>query len=162
MQKNGITFVQLARNNVDALSMLKVRAAEKHLVTANPEWIAQAAFEQVSATFGVFENDVAVGLISLVDPRLFDDEADREDLQTDCLYVWRVMMDQHHRGKGLGTAAMNFVRDYAVLLGLQGVSLTTKDREAANALAFYEGLNFKPTGRRLDGEIELVWRVANK
>ncbi|WP_420345527.1 GNAT family N-acetyltransferase [Pelagibius sp.] len=110
-------------------------------------------------SFGLFAGGRAVELISLVDPRLVEDTEDREHFQSDCLFVWRVMVDRTQQGRGYGTQAIHFACNYARLVGLQGVSLTTMDQEAGNALPFYERLGFHPTGRRLDGEIELVRRA---
>lgn len=153
------SFLLLCPNTLDALLALSVRDAETHLLTPVPDWIPEALFTPVSVTFGVYADETAVGLLSLVDPRLIDD-GDTEHFQSDCLYVWRVMIDQSHRAQGYGTAALSFAKDYAQLIGLDGLSLTTKDRAEHNAMPLYRALGFTPSGRRLDGEIELVWRSA--
>lgn len=67
------------------------------------------------------------------------------------------MIDHRFQGKGLGNQAINFSKRYASIIGLQGVSLTTMDKEEGNALHIYQKLGFIPTGRRLDDEIELIF-----
>lgn len=150
-----LNFLKVTRRTVFDLSELKVKPEERHLIAPNAEWLADVAHASYAISFGIFEGEIAVGLISLIDPRLMDAE-DQEDFQSDCLYVWRVMISGDQRGAGYGSAALAFAQDYARLIGLAGVSLTTKDREPANALSFYLGLGFTPTGRRIDDEIELI------
>lgn len=159
--KQSMQFIPLNRSNVDELSELAVRESEQHLICSNPEWLAQAAFVAESLTFGIFKEGRPVGVISFIDPRLVDeDDEDHDHYQENCLYVWRVMVDKGSRGANVGVQAIEFALGYARLVGLQGVSLTTMDREAGNALPFYERLGFSATGRRLDDEAELVFRFG--
>ncbi len=159
MQESSLAFLRLCRANIDDVQGLKIHDKERRLIAPVPEWIAQAAFVDESLSFGLFAGEQAVGLLTLIDPRLFESDKDREPFQIDCLYVWRVMVDRDHRGLGFGTQAIQFARGYAGLVGLKGVSLTTRDDEPGNALPLYKNLGFTPTGRRLEGEIELVWRA---
>lgn len=159
MQETSLAFLRLCRANIDDVQALKIHDEERRLIAPVPEWIAQAAFVEEAVSFGLFAGEHAVGLMTLIDPRLFEDEKDREPFQIDCLYVWRVMVDRKQRGRGFGTQAIQFARSYARLVGLKGVSLTTRDDEPGNALPLYKKLGFSPTGRRLEGEIELVWRA---
>ena len=71
------------------------------------------------------------------------------------------MVDYNFQGLGLGKQAINFSKQYASLVGLQGVSLTTMDKEDGNALSIYQKLGFAPTGRRLDDEIELIFNFEH-
>jgi diamine N-acetyltransferase len=143
---------------LDSLLSLKIPDNEAHLISPNAEWIAEAAFMSKSITYGLFRRKQPVGLISLIDPRLLDEEDDNDHFQGDFLYVWRLMIDQHHRRQGYGRAAIRFSQSYAQLIGQKGVSLTTMDRAPLNALPLYQSMGFEPTGRRLDDEIELVWQ----
>ncbi len=153
-----VAFVRLGRdnNNVNELMAMRVRDGERHLIAPNAEWIAQAAHVSEAITYGVFFEDRAVGLISLVDPRLVENDEARAEFRPECLWVWRLMVDREHRGRGFGAAAIGHARRYATLSGLDAVSLTTKDTEPDNAVGFYERLGFQPTGRRIDGELELL------
>ena len=152
----GVAFVRPGRDNVNGLMALRVRDDERHLIAPNPEWIAQAAHVSEAITFGVFAEKRPVGLISLIDPRLVGDDEARAEFRPDCLWVWRLMVDRERRGRGFGAAAIGHALRYATLSGLDAVSLTTMDAEPGNALGFYERLGFRPTGRRVDGEIELM------
>ncbi|EPE2685108.1 GNAT family N-acetyltransferase [Vibrio alginolyticus] len=150
-----ISFLKVNSNIVDQVIDLKVGESQSHLIASNAEWIAQASFNEDSVSYGIYINDKAAGLISLIDPRVLEEF--NEHFQKDHLYVWRLMIDHRFQGYGLGKKAVNFSKQYASLIGLQGLSLTTMDKEEGNALSLYQRLGFIPTGRRLDDEIELIF-----
>ncbi|SIS66086.1 GNAT family N-acetyltransferase [Neptunomonas antarctica] len=158
MQTQHLQFLMLSPEILDSLLSLKIPDNEAHLISPNAEWIAEAAFMSKSITYGLFWRKQPVGLISLIDPRLLDQDDDNDHFQGDFLYVWRLMIDQHHRRQGYGRSAIRFAQSYAQLIGQKGVSLTTMDRASLNALPLYQSMGFEPTGRRLDDEIELIWQ----
>ena len=153
-----LQFLMLSPEIMGSLLALRVPDDEAHLISPNAEWIAEAAFMSESVTYGLFCEKQPVGLISLIDPRLMDQDDDNDHFQGDCLYVWRLMIDQHHRRKGYGQSAIRFAQSYTQLVGQKGVSLTTMDKTPLNALPLYLRMGFEPTGRRLDDEVELIWR----
>ncbi|WP_425038034.1 GNAT family N-acetyltransferase [Primorskyibacter sp. S187A] len=152
-----LEVIKITGDTLDDFVGLKLRDNEAALIAPVPEWLAEAAYEPCALTFGLGQAGKAVGLISVVDPRLIAQD-EQDDFQSGCLYVWRVMVDSAARGQGIGRAALAFAEGYARLIGLKGVSLTTADKKPGNALIFYEGLGFQPTGRRLHDEIELIRR----
>lgn len=149
-----LSYIKVGQFNLDQVMALSVRDSEKHLIASNAEWLADAAHEPDALSFAIHAGPQAVGLISVIDPRVIEDA--EEDFQPQHLYVWRLMIDQAHRGYGYGAAAIAFAAELARIMGLKGVSLTTMDRAAGNALPFYNSLGFQPTGRRLNGEVELL------
>lgn len=140
--------------NIDAVLALSVRDDEAHLIADNAEWLAQAAHVHASTTYGVWCAGKAVGLVSIIDPRISEDAPPSESV-AGSLYVWRLMVDAQHRGRGIGSTVLASLARLAIALGLPRLRLTTMDRERGNALAFYRQLGFEPTGRRIDDEIEL-------
>lgn len=161
MQESSLQFLMLAPEVLGSLLSLKIPDDETHLISPNAEWIAEAAFMSESVTYGIFLGKQPIGLISLIDPRLLDQDDENDHFQGDCLYVWRLMIDKHHRRQGYGRAAIRFAQSYAHLIGQKGVSLTTMDKAPLNALPLYESMGFEPTGRRLDDEVELIWRYSS-
>ncbi len=151
-----LTYRHLCRQNVIQLMWLRVRDAEVKLIAPSAEWIAQASLTDKALTFGAFAEEQPVGLISMIDPRCVDDENARSGYRPDCLYIWRLMIDRDYRSLGYGSKLLEFACDYGALIGLDGVSLTTMDTRPGNALPFYEKRGFKPTGQRIDDEIELI------
>ena len=155
-----LNFLLVSLHQLDALIPLRVAKSEAHLISPVSDWLVEASYLPQAISYGIYEGQTPVGLISLIDPRVIVDENDKETFQPDCLYVWKVMIDHRQRAKGYGTAAMDFAMNYARCIGLGGLSLNTTDQEAGNALPFYQRLGFAPTGRRICGEMELVLREA--
>lgn len=155
-----VELVLISRATQDAFLGLRVGTTQGHLIAPNPEWLAEAAFVDESLSFGIVDGTQPVGLISVIDPRACDPPENDNDshFHPDCLYVWRVMIDHRHQGRGLARAALEASGMMARAMGLRGITLTTMDREAGNALGLYTALGFRPTGRRLDDEIELMLR----
>jgi len=154
---SALAFIKVNRLSINELTNLQVKPSQQHLISDNKDWLEEVLARDESLSFGIYHNQAAAGLITLLDPRTTNE--DKDHFQPDCLYVWRLMIDQHHQGKQLGESAIAFCQQFATLMGLQGVTLTTMDTEKGNALSFYLSLGFEPTGRRLDGEIELMWRA---
>lgn len=154
---NPLSFIKVNSHNVCELSTLKVNWQQQHLIDPNAFWLAEVLADSDSLSFGIYELNVPVGLITVFDPRTLDEEDDH--FQPDCLYLYRLMIDSAHQGRQLGTCAVKFSQQLATILGLRGVSLTTMASEEGNALNFYLSLNFSPTGRQLEGETELLWLV---
>lgn len=152
-----VGFLKVNSSNLDKLITLSVGDSQEHLISENAVWLAEAGVMDDSMNFGIFLEGQAAGLISFIDPRILASEDDH--FHHDCLYVWRVMVDQKFQGKGLGREAVDFALNFARILGLKGVTLTTMDQEKGNALNFYLSLGFEPTGRRLEDEIELIRRL---
>ena len=129
------------------------------LIAPVPRWLAQASVVPESESFGLFEGERAVGLFSVIEPACAEVDMQKTSMfPAGCLYLWRVMIDAAYQGRGLGRAALGLIYAMARERGHEGLALTTMDRTPHNALKFYEKLGFEPTGRRIDGELELVRR----
>ncbi|MGR5126401.1 GNAT family N-acetyltransferase [Photobacterium swingsii] len=150
----NVSFRKVSQFNTEEIIGLSVGEEQDHLISDNTRWLLQAASNCGSVDYGIYYDDQPAGLISLIDPRVVQPD---DHFQPDCLYVWRFMIDNKHQGKGLSKRTLSFVKDYAKLVGLKGVSLTTMDQEKGNALPLYLKHGFEPTGRRLDDEIELKY-----
>jgi histidinol dehydrogenase len=140
-------------DDVGPLSKLDVKPTQVGLVAAAAVSMAQAAHEPLGRALGVYARGVPVGLVVLYDAR-YDDEKPANQL-----YVWRIMIDQHHQGQGLGTRTMRWVIDEAQRLGYDEVGLSHVQAHAAHAGRFYEGLGFTYTGVVEDGELKMVLKV---
>ena len=150
-----LKFLLLCDNTSDDLAELAIHPDDAHLLSSNPRWMIQAQYRSDTVTFGAYRGDQAVAMMSLIDPRLLDDDGGQDCLRPNCLYVWRLMVDQRYRRQGVARQMIAFAQGYANLIGLKGLSLTTMDTEHGNALPLYTKLGFIPTGRRMQGEIEL-------
>ena len=149
-------FARIDRDNVYDPMALQVHAHELEAIPPNPDWIAEALVHEESSTFGVFAETSAVGLVTLLDPRLVVSEEYLPHLRPDLLYLWRLMIDREHRDRGYGSATVKRAVQYAAEIGLSGVNLVTMETASHSATKFDEALKFRRTGRVFDDEAEFV------
>ena len=133
--------------NVDALIKLAVKPEQQGFVATNAVSLAQAAVRATGRPLALYDGDAPVGFLLLWDSRRSADEP------ADELYVWRLMIDARHQGRGLGAQAMRWVVDEARRLGVASVGLSHVPGDG-NAGPFYEKLGFRYTG-----EVDGVERV---
>lgn len=62
------------------------------------------------------------------------------------VYIYDIEVDENHRGKGVGTAAMNALEDEARRLGAEEVMLSVF-LQNPGAIRLYERLGYEPTER---------------
>jgi histidinol dehydrogenase len=139
--------------NMDALMALAVAPEQSRFVSNNARSLAQAAYRPPGRPLGLYVGDEPVGFLLLWDARRDPDEP------ADALWVWRLMIDQRHQGKGHGAAAMRWVIAEAGRLGVAAVGLShVKDNAAA--AAFYARLGFVYTGVEEEGELEMELKLG--
>jgi len=135
-------------DDVLPLVKLKLAAAQERFVAPNAVSLAQAAYKPPGRPFGLYAGAEPVGFLLLWDAR-----RDPEDA-ADQLYVWRLMVDERHQGRGHGTAAMRWTIDEARRLGVASVGLSHVPDNPVGA--FYEKLGFRYTGKVNEDELEMV------
>ena len=137
-----------SREQVEALLGLAVRPEQEDFVAPVARSIAQAAFEPNGRQFGLYAAGEPVGYLLLWDSR------DDPDEPADELYVWRLMIDARHQGRGFGAAAMAWVVQEARRLGVARVGLSHQPANPAGA--FYERLGFRYSGALNGHEREML------
>jgi histidinol dehydrogenase len=143
----------VTEHNMDALMALAVAPEQTKFVSNNARSLAQAAYRSPGRPLGLYAAGEPVGFLLLWDARRDPDEP------ADELWVWRLMIDQRHQGRGHGAAAMRWVIAEARRLGVAGVGLShVKGNEAA--AAFYARLGFAYTGVEEDGELEMQLKLS--
>jgi GNAT superfamily N-acetyltransferase len=132
---------------------LAVAPEQTKFVSNNARSLAQAAYRPPGRPLGLYAAGEPVGFLLLWDARRDPDEP------ADELWVWRLMIDQRHQGRGHGAAAMRWVIAEARRLSVAGVGLShVKGNEAA--AAFYARLGFAYTGVEEDGELEMQLKLS--
>lgn len=135
--------------NWKAATELKTSEDHKKFVAPNVYSIAQAQFYPEVTAYGVFHHDQMIGFTMYgVVPKSEDNHDDR-------LWIWRLMIDEDHRGKGFGRDTMKLIIEEAKNLGYQTLVLSTEP-ENYKGIKLYESLGFKATGIIEDGEEEYV------
>jgi diamine N-acetyltransferase len=103
--------------------------------------------------------EMPVGFVMLFDPTLNIEAATAEGEALDVLYIWRLMIEFKHQGKGFGEQVMNLIIERAKTMpAINEVRLSYVLREG-NAKPFYERCGFRETGKVTDGEMEMALPV---
>lgn len=143
---------EIDRHNLSPLLKMSLRPDQAHLVAPNPVTIAQAAYEPGSYVWGLWDGDTAVGLLAMIHPHEYPDLEDGDDPEG--AYIWRLLIDVAHQGKGYGRAAIDLAANQARAWSLPRLSVSVVDAPDSN-IGFYERLGFRRTGGMVDGEIVL-------
>ena len=124
---------------------LQVERSQRPLVAHNSVSIAQAYFDREAWFRAIYADDVPVGFVML-----------RDHAEDGWTYVWRLMIDAGHQGKGYGLAAMKLIIERA--RGIPGVEriVLSHGESSGHAGPFYERLGFLATGERDESEIVLA------
>jgi len=138
--------------NVNAVLKLQVAPGQRGLVATVDRSLAQVAYEPAGRAVAMFEGDEPVGMMLLYDARLDPDQPRPQ------LYVWRLMVDAAHQGRGLGRRAMAWVMAEARRLGVAEVALSHVDLPG-HAGPFYEKLGFAYTGDQDEGELKMLFTL---
>lgn len=98
-----VTLQPITEDNVGAVSELKVRPDQEQFVAPNPWSMAQALAEyEIAWPRAILADDHVVGFLMLeIDPN--------EDGRN--FWLWRLMVDANHQGKGFGRAALSLAVD---------------------------------------------------
>lgn len=151
-------FRPFSQDTLRPLAGLRVRDSQTTFVASNLMTMAQSIFEPGSEIYGVWEQTTPVGLLAVIDMSHPDADLDEGD-DPDGIYIWRLMVDQAHQGRGHGRAALDFAKSLARERGRSNLIISVVD-EPGGAMPFYKEFGFHPTGRIVDGEVELALRLV--
>lgn len=152
-----LEFKPVTRQNLKALIRLKVRPDQENLVAPNVYTLAEQAYEPHSAVFGLWNGDEAVGLLAMIDLERHPDPLLEGDVPQSA-YLWRLLIDAKHQGKGYGRAAIEYAKSVTREWGYSKLSCSVVDAENSN-LKFYETVGFRLTGDKVEDELVIVMDV---
>ena len=141
----NVTLKEVTRDTLRAVCKLDAGDSGTQ-VAPNAVSIAEASFYDESWFRAIYDDDVLVGFLMLYDPTLAEmpDEPD--------FFLWRLMIDKAHQGKGLGHAAVKLLIDH-VRTRPDAKKVLVSHMSKADALGrFYSSLGFSYTGVEEDGE----------
>jgi diamine N-acetyltransferase len=143
---NQIRLEEVTRDTVSAVCKLDAGDEGKQ-VAPNAVSIAQAHFQGEAWFRAVYHDELLVGFLMLYDPTLVE-RADEPDF-----FLWRLMIDKSHQGKGYGRAAVEaLVEHVRTRPGAQRL-LVSHVKGAERLSRFYQSLGFRYTGVEDDGEL---------
>ena len=143
----------VVRDHVKPLIQLKVADHQKAFVAPNEVTLAQHAYEKGAYVWGLWDDEVLVGLIAMIHPA----ESDDMDIGDDpgAAYIWRLMIGEIYQGRGYGEKAIAIARSIARDWGLPRISLSFCD-ERGGPGEFYHKQGFRLTGRIRGEETEMA------
>jgi diamine N-acetyltransferase len=143
---------EITRDTV--IAVCKLDAGDNRTqVAPNAVSIAQAHFQAAAWFRAVHAGEQLMGFVMLYDPTLAP-EPDEPDF-----FLWRLMIDRAHQGKGYGAAAVEaLVRHVRTRPGAQRL-LVSHVKSADRLARFYSALGFVYTGVEDDGELVMERRL---
>ena len=153
---SAVRLVEISQENVYAVGRLATHHSQERFVATMPESYTDALVPEiidgqpVVPWMRAIEADgELVGFLML---------AERTDVHLTS-YLWRLLIDARHQGRGIGTRALRLVGEH---LAAEGDStLTTSWVDAPGGPErFYRQLGFVPTGEIDDGEIVASVSIA--
>jgi diamine N-acetyltransferase len=148
-----VTLREVTRKNLYALWKLDAGDGGKQ-VASNIKSMAEAAVHGEAWPRAICEGDTAIGFLMLYDPSLVPDPESRD------FYLWRLMVDEQHQGRGIGQAALRLLIDHVRTRPGAQELVTSIVEPAPQLLAFYGGLGFVATDEFDDGERVLRLRLS--
>lgn len=144
---------EVTRDTVSAVCKLDA-GDEGRQVAPNAVSIAQAHFQGEAWFRAVYDDDRLVGFVMLYDPTLAD-KADDPDF-----FLWRLMIDKSHQGKGYGRAAVETLVEHVRTRPGARRLLVSHVKGADPLGRFYRSLGFRYTGVEDDGELVMERTLA--
>ncbi len=141
MSELTVTLKELNAKSANEIMKLSVTQAQMNFVANNTRSIAQAYFEKYHWMRGIYADDEPVGFIMLYD---------NPDEPT--YFLWRLMVDHHHQGKGYGQTAVQHLIQYVKTRPNAKELLVSYVPGEGSPQYFYEKLGFKDTNKEEDGE----------
>jgi diamine N-acetyltransferase len=139
-----VTLREITKDTVAAVCHLQVAADQREYVPENAFSIAQAYFEPKAWFRAIYADEAPVGFLML-----FDDPA------APVYYLWRLMIDAAHQGKGFGRRAVMLLVEYVRSRPAACELLVDYHPGLHSPRAFYLKQGFRDTGRMEDGDVVL-------
>jgi diamine N-acetyltransferase len=119
-------------------------------VAPNAVSIAQAYFAPEAWFRAIHDDDTLVGFVMLYDPTLSTAPEDSR------FYLWRLMIDRAHQGRGHGRAAIERLVEHVRSRPAAAALHVSHVQGAAPLARFYQSIGFRYTGEVDDGELVMV------
>jgi diamine N-acetyltransferase len=136
-----ISLEEITAETIWPIMKLSVAESQKSFVAPNANSIAEAYFSKEAWFRAIYADDEPVGFVML-----YVDENKPE------YFLWRLMVDKDHQGKGYGSKAMEMVIEHVKTLPGAVELLTSYVPGDGNPSPFYYKLGFVETGEIEDGE----------
>ena len=137
-----VSLREVKSANLSAILNLSVSESQKGLVASNAKSIAEAHYAEDAWFRAIYADETPVGFVML------SDTPDRAEY-----YLWRMMIDAAHQGKGYGRRAVELLVEHVRTRPGATELYTSHVKKEGNAGKFYRKLNFAYTGEEHEGEL---------
>jgi RimJ/RimL family protein N-acetyltransferase len=150
-----VRLIEITTDNYEEIGRLETHHSQRRFVATMAQSYADALFPQVFEggpvlpwMRGIQADGVLVGFVMLALVTEFHDEP----------YLWRLLVDRLHQGRGIGKRVLDEVVAQVTSTGSNSL-VTSWVEGRGSPRPFYESYGFVPTGRIIEGEVEarLVW-----
>ncbi|MFW2334857.1 GNAT family N-acetyltransferase [Ilumatobacter sp.] len=148
---SDVRLVEVTADNVRSVGAIERTFSQRELVAPVLVSLAEALVPptvrgtEITPWFRAIEADGDVtGFVMMAEPR--DGSEDP--------YLWRLVIDQRHQGRGIGRRAIAQIIAERRSAGHAGITVSYVGDAVGSPAGFYERLGFVPTGRIDDGETE--------
>ena len=151
---NSITLQKVGESNFIACFSLKLDAQQEKFVSHPIRSLAQAyVYYKQCTPFAVCHDGQVIGYLMVIYD--YDEEA---------YFIWHLMIDIQHQGRGYGRAAMEAALTYIRTkpFGDSGIVRLTVNPENRTACGLYRALGFSETGRSDEDEVSWALRWTDK
>jgi diamine N-acetyltransferase len=138
-----IQIREITKENFKLILRLKVSPTQERFVASNAISIAEAHFYPENAWYrAIYQAETPVGFLML------DDQPEKS-----LYFLWRLMIDASHQGKGYGREAIKLLVQYVSTRPNATALYVSYVPGEGGPAPFYEKLGFVPTGEIEEGEM---------
>ncbi|GLC89544.1 GNAT family N-acetyltransferase [Lysinibacillus piscis] len=146
MNNNIVKIVEVNAENWYACCELEVAQAQKGYLEPNAVSIAQSKFEPTLKPYAIYLGEQVVGFLMF--------NSVMEELEG--YWIYRIMVDQRHQGKGIGKVATELMLEEMAKLPHAQKMVVGYHPENNGAHALYESLGFVDNGDRFGQEMAVI------
>jgi RimJ/RimL family protein N-acetyltransferase len=148
-----VDLVEVTADNVRAVGELEVSFSQRGLVAPVLVSLAEALVPPIEDGVRVVPwyrairaDGRLVGFVMMAEP----------NERTSHPYLWRLVVDVRHQGRGIGRRTLERIIDDRRAAGHTALEVSYVADRTGSPARFYGRLGFVPTGRIVDGEVEAV------
>lgn len=153
----AVSLEDVTSENRDVVLALKPAESQRRFIASNARTLQQAEEAPEAWLRAICAHGEIVGLLLLHDEHLRD--APRE---IGYYFLWRIMIDVNHQGKGYGKKSVDLVIDYLSSRPHAKRLLSSYLPGEDGAEGFYQHYGFTPTGNKIGEDIEIEFPLIGK
>ncbi len=146
-----MTLQEITAETLRPVLALSVSDEQQRFVAANAVSVAEAHFHPFAWFRAIYSGKEPAGFLMLHDEHLME-----EPRELGFYFLWRFMIDRRLQGRGIGRLAMQQLIDHVRARPCAERLLLSHHPGEGNPGPFYEKCGFRYSGKKHDGELEMV------